>query len=95
MPPTVNKEKPNVWRVACALYHALCKVRGPRVLCSDVCCAHARPCLSTGWVLNRLFDLTFGTAAVLAQEGGGYCNEEMRTANFPVFSANLFTDMGS
>ena len=37
-----------------------------------VCChAHAQPCLSTGWALNRHFDLTFGTAAVLAQGGGG------------------------
>ena len=28
------------------------------------------PCLSTGWALNRRFDLTFGTAAVVAQGGG-------------------------
>ena len=38
---------------------------------SHVCRAHARPCLSTGWVLNRRFDLTSGTTAVLAQRGGG------------------------
>ena len=36
-----------------------------------MCHAHARPCLSTGWALNRLFGLTSGTAAVLAQRGGG------------------------
>ena len=70
MPPTVNKNKQNIWRVACALYHALCKVRGPRVLCCHVCRAHARPCLSTGWALDRRFDLTFRTAAVLVQGGG-------------------------
>ena len=40
-------------------------------ICCHVCRAHARPCLSTGWALNRRFDLTFGTAAVLAQGGGG------------------------
>ena len=28
MPPTLNKGKQNIWRVACALYHALWKVRG-------------------------------------------------------------------
>ena len=27
--------------------------------------------LSTGWALNRRFDLTFGTVAVLAQGRGG------------------------
>ena len=37
-----------------------------------MCHAHARPCLSTGWALNRRFGLTAGTAAVLAQGGGGY-----------------------
>ena len=36
-----------------------------------MCHTHARPCLSTGWALDRRFDLTFGTAAVLAQGGGG------------------------
>ena len=36
-----------------------------------MCHAHARPCLSTGWALNRRFGLTSGTAAVLAQGGGG------------------------
>ena len=72
MPPTVNKDKQNIWRVARALYHALCKVRGPRVLCCHMCRVHARRCLSTGWALNRRFDLTFGTAAMLAQGGGGY-----------------------
>ena len=35
------------------------------------CVAHARPCLSTGWALNHRFGLTSGTAAVLAQGGGG------------------------
>ena len=39
--------------------------------------SHARPCLSTGWALNRRFDLTFGTAAVLAQGGGGYTRGNM------------------
>ena len=36
-----------------------------------MCHAHARPCLSAGWALNRRFGLTAGTAAVLAQGGGG------------------------
>ena len=36
-----------------------------------MCHAHAQPCLSTGWALNRRFGLTAGTAAVLAQGGGG------------------------
>ena len=36
-----------------------------------MCHAHAGPCLSTGWTLNRRFGLTSGTAAVLAQGGGG------------------------
>ena len=36
-----------------------------------MCHAHARPCLSTGWALNHRFGLTSGTAAVLAQGGGG------------------------
>ena len=36
-----------------------------------MCHAHARPCLSTGWALKRRFGLTSGTAAVLAQRGGG------------------------
>ena len=43
------------------------------MLCGCMCRAHARPCLSTGWVLNRCFHLTFGAAAVLAQgEAAGY-----------------------
>ena len=42
----------------------------PPHVCSHVCRAHARPCLSMGWALNRRFDPTFGTAAVLAQGGG-------------------------
>ena len=42
----------------------------PPHVCCQPCCAPARPCLSTGWALNRRFDLTFGTAAVLAQGGG-------------------------
>ena len=41
------------------------------MLCCHMCRAHARPCLSTGWALNRRFALTFETAAVLAQGGGG------------------------
>ena len=40
------------------------------MLCCHVCHAHARPCLSTGWALNRRFDVTFETVAVLAQGGG-------------------------
>ena len=40
-------------------------------VCCHVCRAHARPCLSMGWALNRRSDQTFGTAAVLAQGGGG------------------------
>ena len=40
------------------------------MLCYHVCHAHARPCLSTGWPLNRRFDMNFGTAALLAQGGG-------------------------
>ena len=35
-----------------------------------MCHAHARPCLSTGWALNRRFGRTSETAAVLAQGGG-------------------------
>ena len=50
---------------------ALCKVQGPRVLCCQMCRAHAWPCLSTGRALKRRFDLTVGTAAMLAQGGGG------------------------
>ena len=46
-------------------------LRAPPHVCCHVCRAHARPCLSTGWALNRRFDQTFGTAAVLAQGGGG------------------------
>ena len=46
-------------------------LRAPPHVCCHVCRAHARSCLSTGWALNRRFDLTFGTAAVLAQGGGG------------------------
>ena len=45
-------------------------LRAPPHVCCHVRRAHARPCLSTGW-LNRRFDLTFGTATVLAQGGGG------------------------
>ena len=59
----------------------LCPIRGPSPSppegsphpCCHVCCAHARSCLSTGWALNRRFDLIFGTAAVLAQGGGVRC----------------------
>ena len=46
-------------------------LRAPPHVCCHVCRAHARPCLSTGWALNRRFDQTFGTVAVLAQGGGG------------------------
>ena len=45
-------------------------LRAPPHVCCHVCHTHARPCLGTGWALNRRFDLTFGTAAVLAQGGG-------------------------
>ena len=45
--------------------------RAPPHVCCYVCRVHAQPCLSMGWALNRRFDLTFGTAAVLAQGGGG------------------------
>ena len=45
-------------------------LRAPPHVCCHMCRAHARPCLSTGWALNRRFDETFGTAAVLAQGGG-------------------------
>ena len=48
-------------------------LRAPPHVCCHVCHTHARPCLCKGWALNRRFDLTFGTAAVLAQEGGGVC----------------------
>ena len=46
-------------------------LRAPPHVCCHVCCAHARPCLSTGWALNGCFDRTLGTAAVLARGGGG------------------------
>ena len=39
--------------------------------CCHVCHTQARSCLSTGWTLNRCFAWFFGTAAVLAQGGGG------------------------
>ena len=40
-------------------------------VCRHVCHTQARACLSTGWALNRCFVWIFGTAAVLAQGGGG------------------------
>ena len=40
-------------------------------VCRHVCHTQARSCLSTGWALNRCFAWTSGTAAVLAQGGGG------------------------
>ena len=46
-------------------------LKAPPHVCCHVCHAHAWPCLSTGWALNCHFDLTFGTAAMLAQGGGG------------------------
>ena len=49
-------------------------LRAPPHVCCHVCCAHAQPCLSTGWALNRRFGRTSGTAAVLAQGGGGKSN---------------------
>ena len=42
-------------------------------VCHHVCHTQARSCLSTGWALNRCFPWVFGTAAVLAQGGGGVC----------------------
>ena len=39
MPLTANKDRQNMWDVACALYHALCKVWGTHVLCCRVCLA--------------------------------------------------------
>ena len=41
------------------------------MLCCHVGRAHARPCLSTAWALNRCFAWILGTMAVLAQGGGG------------------------
>ena len=36
--------------------------------------AHARPCLSTGWALNRRFEEIVGTAVFVVQNGGlGVC----------------------
>ena len=46
-------------------------LRAPPHVCCHVRRTHARPCLSMRWALNRRFALTFGTAAVLAQGGGG------------------------
>ena len=40
-------------------------------VCRHVCHTQARSCLSPGWALNRFFAWVFGTAAVLAQGGGG------------------------
>ena len=50
-----------MWAVMCVRRH--------------VCHTQAQSCLSTGWALNRCFAWVFGTAAVLAQGGGGvlYC----------------------
>ena len=45
-----------------------------------MCHAHARPCLSTGWALHHRFGLTSGTAAVLAQGGGGAHQDPAGTA---------------
>ena len=55
-------------------------LRAPPHVCCHVCHTHARPCLSTGWALNRRFDLTLGTAAVLAQGGGGV--QLMKSSSF-------------
>ena len=54
-------------------------------VCCHVCHTQARSCLSTGWALNRCFAWGFGTAAVLAQGGGGVVwllLEEMHQASF-------------
>ena len=68
-------------------------LRAPPHVCCHGCGAHARPCLSTGCALNGRFDLIFGTAAVLAQGGGGgvlHCwfvmsyNAAIRESVFPV-----------
>ena len=56
-------------------------LRAPPHICCHVCHAHARPCLNTGWALNRRFDLTFGTASVLAQGGGGVRPPQFRVPN--------------
>ena len=40
-------------------------------VCRHVCHTQARSCPSTGWALNCCFAWGFGTAAVLAQGGGG------------------------
>ena len=58
-------------------------LRAPPHVCCHVCRAYARPCLSLGWALNRRFDLTFGTAAVLAQGGGGYKQQNHATSTTP------------
>ena len=55
-----------------------------------MCHAHARPCLSTGWALNRRFGLTSGTAAVLAQGGGGvyqWSVHRPRTKSITIFGS--------
>ena len=49
-------------------------------VCCHVCHTQAQSCLSTGWALNRCFAWGFGTAAVLAQGGGGVsCTLDLRT----------------
>ena len=40
-------------------------------VCRRVCHTQAQSCLSTRWALNRYFAWVSGTAAVLAQGGGG------------------------
>ena len=50
-------------------------LRAPPHVCCHGCRAHAPLCLSTGWALNRRFDVTCGAAAVLAQGGGGYLSD--------------------
>ena len=40
-------------------------------VCHHVCHTQAQSCLSMGWALDRCFAWVFGTAAVLAQGGGG------------------------
>jgi hypothetical protein len=50
-------------------------------VCHHVCHTQARSCLSTGWALNRCFAWVFGTAAVLAQGGGGVRGDDGPSSN--------------
>ena len=49
-------------------------LRAPPHVCCHVCHTHARPCLSTGWALNRRFEEILGPLFSWSRkEGLGVC----------------------